>query len=185
MDLADRTRPGWCDRHLCAARRGPGGPRRLGRRHSLHAIDRLDLLDRGSRPRRQGRALVAALRPEGPWIHAQRARARLGRRHEDFGVHRRPAGAGLALSRRAFGHGRTGHVAAPADPGCHAPPLGARRRPPRPPTLVRQHCRLHRAQHVDGRIRGIHRRQFSIRRSAGRISNGSATPGRASCCSRA
>src|SRR6202035_5008631 len=36
----------------------PGGVRRVGRRHSLYAIDRLDLLDRGSRPRGQGRVLV-------------------------------------------------------------------------------------------------------------------------------
>jgi|HubBroStandDraft_6_1064221.scaffolds.fasta_scaffold92861_4 L-lactate dehydrogenase (cytochrome) len=39
-------------------------------RRPLHAVDRVDLLDRGNRPRGRWSALVAALRPERPWIHA-------------------------------------------------------------------------------------------------------------------
>ena len=88
-------------RHAAWRRRDSRLPRRAGGRHSVHAVDHVDLLDR--RRRRGGRqaVLVPALRHEGPRLHPRADRARaaaakcsalvltvdlqvLGQRHRDI-----------------------------------------------------------------------------------------------------
>ncbi len=63
-------------RHAARRRRDLGVPRRAGGGHSVHAVDDVDLLDRGCRGGRRQAVLVSALCHEGPRLHPRADRAR-------------------------------------------------------------------------------------------------------------
>ena len=78
-------------RHAARRRRDPRLPGRAGRRHPVHAVDDVDLLDRGRGGGGDEAVLVPALRHARSRLHARTDRARRGREVQRAGAHPRPA----------------------------------------------------------------------------------------------
>ena len=93
-------------RDAARRRRDPGLPGGAGGRDSVHALDHVDLLDRGRGAGGRQAVLVPALRDEGPRLHPRPDRARRGREMQRARAHARPAGAGSAPLRHPQRHDR-------------------------------------------------------------------------------
>ena len=94
------------DRHAARRRRNSRLPRRAGRGHSVHAVDHVDLLDRGRRRRGRQAVLVPALRHEGPRLYPRADRARRRGQMQCAGAHGRSSGDRPAPSRHQERHDR-------------------------------------------------------------------------------
>ena len=84
---AARARADRAVRHAAWRRRDPRLPRRAGRRHPVHALHHVDLLDRGRGAGGRQAVLVPALRDEGPRIHQGADRACRGGEMQRAGAH--------------------------------------------------------------------------------------------------
>ena len=93
-------------RDAARRRRDPGLPGGAGGRDSVHALDHVDLLDRGRGAGGRQAVLVPALRDEGPRLHPRPDRARRGREMQRAGAHARSAGARPAPLRHPQRHDR-------------------------------------------------------------------------------
>ena len=140
-DLPRARRP---DRHVRPARRGAGGEGGGLAQYPVHPVDGQRLpAERGGGPVAQP-DLVPALRAEGPRLHGRRAATRQGFGRGHAGLHRRHAGAGIALSRRTFGHERAERRDAPHLAGHHPSGMGVGRRRDGPSARPRQYLGLSR-----------------------------------------
>ena len=93
-------------RHAARRRRDPGLPRRAGGGNSVHAVDHVDLFDRGCRGGGRQAVLVPALRHEGSRLHPRTDRARGRGQMQRAGAHGRSASARPAPPRHQERHDR-------------------------------------------------------------------------------
>ena len=91
-------------RHAAWRRRNSRLPGGAGGRHSLHAVDHVDLFDRGCGRRRRQAVLVSALRHEGPRIYPRADRAGGGGQMQRARAHGRSANSRPAPSRSQERH---------------------------------------------------------------------------------
>ena len=98
-------------RHAAWRRRNSRLPGGTGRRHSLHALDHVDLLDRGCGRGRRQAVLVSALRHEGSRVYPRADRAGRRGQMQRAGAHGRSANSRPAPSRSQERHDRAAEMA--------------------------------------------------------------------------
>ncbi len=143
-------------RHAARRRRDIGLPRGAGGGHSVHAVDDVDLFDRGCRRGRRQAVLVSALRHEGPRLYPRADRACGGGQMQRARPHRRSPGHRPAAQRHQERHDRAaGDPLEERDRHRHQAGLGAQR-PARQAQDLRQyrrplsrHGQRHRAVEMD------------------------------------